>query len=234
MTSLKAWVALALGAPLLAACQSTPQETSGAPSTSEAPPPMQTSQGQKAAPLDPAIEQRARGALGQAGIAGELKLLTVDVVEWTDSSLGCRQPGQQYLQVITKGHLLRFGTGKPDSPVHNVHVAGDHAIVCSGVLGTGVVQRAPRASRALGLDVVVVDARKDLAARLGLALENVALRRIEPMTFDDNQLGCGARRDEAQTPPVRGHQLLFQTTLGNFIYHTDGTRFAPCPPIAEE
>jgi hypothetical protein len=233
MLTMKAWLTLAIGAPLLAACQSTADEPASGSSTAQ-PAPMQTSQGQKAPKLDPAIEQRARGALALAGIQGDPKLLTVDAVEWTDSSLGCRQPGQQYLQVMTKGHVLKFGTGEAGSPVHNVHVAGETAIVCSNALGTGVVQRPPRASRALGLDVVVVDARKDLAERLGLKLENVELRRLSPMTFADNQLGCGAPPDEQQTAPVRGHQLLFQTTSGSFVYHTDGKRFAPCPPIASE
>jgi hypothetical protein len=228
---IKAWLTLALGAPLLAACQSPPGSSAHPGAESK---PLQTSQGRKAPDLDPAIEQRARGALAQAGIAQDLPLLTVDAVEWTDSSLGCRQPGQQYLQVITPGHVLRFGEGKPDSPVHSVHVAGEAAIVCSRALGTGVVQRPPRASRALGLDVIVVDARKDLADRLGLELEKVALHRILPMTFDDNRLGCEAPPSDELSPPVRGHQLLFQTSSGNFIYRTDGKRFAPCPPIAAQ
>jgi hypothetical protein len=230
---MKAWMTLAIGAPLLAACQSTPDQSSPGSSTRE-PAPMQTSQGQAAPKLDPVIEQRARAALAQAGINQDLKLLTVDAVEWTDSSLGCRRPGQEYLPVITKGHLLKFGTGEPDAPVHNVHMAGEVAIVCSNALGTGVLQRPPRASRARGLDVIVVDARQDLAARLGLKLEKVELRRISPMTFQDHQLGCGATPGEEQALPVRGHQLLFQTTSGTFIYHTDGKRFAPCPPIAAE
>jgi len=233
MLTMKAWLTLAIGAPLLAACQSTPDEPAMGSSTTEHAP-VQTSQGQKAPKLDPSIEQRARDALAQAGLAGDLKLLTVDAVEWTDSSLGCRQPGQQYLQVITNGHVLKFGTGESNSPVHSVHVAGETAIVCSNALGTGVVQRPPRASRALGLDVILVDARKDLADRLGLKLENVEVTRISPMTFDDNQLSCGATPAEEPSPPVRGHQLLFRTTSGNFIYRTDGKRFAPCPAIATE
>ena len=225
--TLKGLALLAAAAPLLAACQSTAREAPAAPDTS-----MQTSQGQAAPQVDPAVEQRARKALSDAGIAGPLELVSAEAVQWNDSSLGCRQPGQQYLQVITDGHVLQFSSGK--GPAHQVHVAGETAVVCSPALGTGVVQRPSSASRARNLDVIVTQARADLASRLGVKLENVALRDINPATWNDDRLGCEADANPARTPPVRGHTLLFSTTAGNYLYHTDGERFAPCPAIAPQ
>src|SRR5688572_30891918 len=108
-STLKGLALLAAAAPLLAACQSTARET---PATPDTPIQIQTSQGQPAPKVDPAVEQRARKALSDAGIAGPLELVSAEAVQWNDSSLGCRQPGQQYLQVITDGHVLQFSSGK--------------------------------------------------------------------------------------------------------------------------
>ena len=37
-----------------------------------------------------------------------ISLVEVKEVEWSDSSLGCPQPGMEYLQVITPGYLIRL------------------------------------------------------------------------------------------------------------------------------
>jgi hypothetical protein len=39
---------------------------------------------------------------------GEISLVTSNAVEWNDSSLGCPKPGQNYLQVVTPGYLVRL------------------------------------------------------------------------------------------------------------------------------
>jgi hypothetical protein len=38
--------------------------------------------------------------------ADEIALVGFSEVEWSDSSLGCPQPGMDYLQVITPGYLI--------------------------------------------------------------------------------------------------------------------------------
>ena len=42
----------------------------------------------------------------QAVSVDEITLLEAVAVEWSDSSLGCPQPGMGYLQVITPGYLI--------------------------------------------------------------------------------------------------------------------------------
>jgi hypothetical protein len=37
---------------------------------------------------------------------GEIAVLSVDAVEWPDTSLGCPQPGMMYAQVITPGYRV--------------------------------------------------------------------------------------------------------------------------------
>lgn len=38
--------------------------------------------------------------------AGEVQIITVERVEWRDSSLGCGRPGQNYMMVITPGYRI--------------------------------------------------------------------------------------------------------------------------------
>jgi len=41
------------------------------------------------------------------GLAPEaIRLVSVEAVEWSDTSLGCPQPGMMYAQVITPGFLV--------------------------------------------------------------------------------------------------------------------------------
>lgn len=67
-----------------------------------------------------------------------IKNLTVDSagpVQWPDSSLGCPQPGMNYMQMITPGYrvtILDTASGK----THSVHVGSGHAIVCDKAAST--------------------------------------------------------------------------------------------------
>lgn len=66
-----------------------------------------------AVPLDATSEpmvNMATAALAQdLGIADdEITLIRLESVEWNDGSLGCPQPGENYLQVITPGYLIEL------------------------------------------------------------------------------------------------------------------------------
>jgi hypothetical protein len=43
--------------------------------------------------------------------AGEIEVLSVEETVWRSSALGCEQPGQMYLQVITPGYTIMLGGG---------------------------------------------------------------------------------------------------------------------------
>ena len=74
-------------------------------SAAAAPPPGET------APVDPAATpavDAAKAALAQEiGVKPEqIAVVSVEPVEWGDSSMGCPQPGRVYLQVITPGYRV--------------------------------------------------------------------------------------------------------------------------------
>ena len=57
--------------------------------------------------------------------------ITVDSVrsiEWSDSSIGCPQPGMGYMQVITPGHRISL---RANGNLHVVHEANGNAFVCT-------------------------------------------------------------------------------------------------------
>ncbi|MEW5958909.1 MAG: hypothetical protein AB1801_14345 [Chloroflexota bacterium] len=65
---------------------------------------------QTAKPI-PGSEQALAAAIAhlaeKAGVpAEEIKLISMEAVEWSDASLGCPQPGYMYAQVITPGYLI--------------------------------------------------------------------------------------------------------------------------------
>lgn len=57
---------------------------------------------------NPAVLQRAIDALvKESGVAkDQIGVVAVEPTEWSDSSLGCPEPGGFYLQVITPGYRI--------------------------------------------------------------------------------------------------------------------------------
>jgi hypothetical protein len=50
--------------------------------------------------------------------ASEIELLEARHVTWSDSSLGCPQPGMAYMQVLTPGVLIRLGAAGQEYRYH--------------------------------------------------------------------------------------------------------------------
>lgn len=61
---------------------------------------------------DPVVQKAIADLTGRLGIAPEqVTVLSVEAVTWPDSSLGCPQPGMEYLQVMVDGLRIRLGAG---------------------------------------------------------------------------------------------------------------------------
>lgn len=57
-----------------------------------------------------------------------IELIEAERVRWPDSSLGCPQPGQGYLQVITPGYRLLMRAGGEE---HSYHASErGHFVLC--------------------------------------------------------------------------------------------------------
>jgi hypothetical protein len=50
---------------------------------------------------------------------GDVKIKSVQAVDWPDTALGCPQPGQMYAQVITSGYRIILTAGGKDFEYHS-------------------------------------------------------------------------------------------------------------------
>jgi hypothetical protein len=57
----------------------------------------------------------------------EIEFLSFELREWSDSSLGCPQPGMMYAQVPQDGYLIQL---RVDEQVYNYHGSGDTPFLC--------------------------------------------------------------------------------------------------------
>ena len=152
---------------------------------------------------------------------------TVRTVDWPDSSIGCPQPGEAYMQVITPGHRI---TLRVDGNFHFVHEANGRAFVCERRKAVGGVT--PQLE--LEWAEMAVEARRDLAGRLGVEEDQVIIGAGEQTTFSDASLGCPEPGIEYDSGNRDGYVLRLRYGSRNFTYHTDLDRVIPCPPISED
>lgn len=214
---------------VLVACSGAAGTKPAAASANDAPA-ADAAAGTAAGKADEAVVVRGRQALRDAGIGGDARLLTSEAAQWSDSSLGCRRPGESYLQVITTGYVLHFSV---DDERHEVHVAGQAATVCSPALG-GVPKRAPPAVRGRDLETVIQRARADLAGKLGRDVSEVRLKNAVPFTWTDGTFACGEKSAADAHTPVVGYKLLLSSGDQRYVYYTDLSGVLPCPPIEVE
>lgn len=75
---------------------------------------------------NPLVSQAKEDLAERLGIAlDQIELLSYEEVVWPDSSLGCPQPGMEYLQVPSDGALIRLSAG---GQVYDYHSGGNRGI----------------------------------------------------------------------------------------------------------
>jgi len=174
-----------------------------------------------------ADSERARRLLAGYGVhVDEYRLVFRETTQWSDSSLGCRKPGQMYTPALVSGQTLRFSNS---TSTYEVHVAGDSAVLCP-MIAAGGLKQPRRAMPARNLDLMAEQARSDLAKRLGVTPADIELRDMAEAAWADTELGC-ADGSTAPAGPVHGYRLLLSARGDLYTYHTDLTRVLACPPI---
>ena len=152
---------------------------------------------------------------------------TIRAVEWRDSSIGCPQPGRAYLQVITPGHKV---TLRAEGRVHVVHEAKGRAFVCEKTKPYAGIN--PKGELVFGSEML--EARRDLASRLGVPESEIQMTGAQEQTWDDAGLGCPEPGKSHPPGKVSGWVLTLAHGKREFTYHTDLDRTIPCPPIAAQ
>lgn len=163
-----------------------------------------------------------------AALAADLGIGMADIshvstmpTEWSDTSLGCPQPGQAYAQMVTPGYII---TLMGNSTTYEVHTdqAGT-AIVCTAT--------ASGDSADASADPIVQDfiagAKAQLSAQLGIPETEIALVRSEAREWSDSSLGCAG----GQTPtpaPTTGYRIVLAVGEERYEFHTDQSRMFLC------
>ncbi|MBL8200194.1 MAG: hypothetical protein JNK40_04405 [Chromatiales bacterium] len=153
------------------------------------------------------------------------RVISSEARDFPDASLGCPQPGMAYAQVITPGHrVLVEANGRR----FDVRVAGNLGRICH--------LRKP--TRDSGSSVPVLPresgeaARQDLALRLGLPPEAVAvtgLRRLKP---GESLAGCGEVCAPDAGDGACGVGIRLHSGERDYDYIALPAGVRPCPDIA--
>ncbi|MBA3563830.1 MAG: hypothetical protein H0W33_07460 [Gammaproteobacteria bacterium] len=158
----------------------------------------------------------------------DLEVMQVEPVDWRDSSLGCPQPGMNYMQVITPGHsaLVRHA-GK----IYRVHMANGRGFICERRLEKDVAPKLPLRELTLSQAQLEALARADLARRLGVRNEAISIRQTQPVVWQDAGLGCSVPDAPAAGAASKGYVITLAHKGRAYEYRADLRRVIPCPPI---
>ena len=144
----------------------------------------------------------------------EITVLSVEAVEWPDSSLGCPQPGMHYLQVVTPGYqILLQAQGK----TYTYHADRQRAIYCGEM-------EAKAGSQNAALNA----AMSDLAQKLNIPLNEITASKVESVQWPDASLGCpqpGMMYAQVVTP---GYRIVLSAQGQEYEYHADLSRAIMC------
>jgi hypothetical protein len=74
----------------------------------------------------------------QMGAAPEqVKLLSEEAVDFSDSSLGCPKPGMAYMQVVTPGHKIML---EYKGATYDVRISGGRGLICEPTAETSAIR----------------------------------------------------------------------------------------------
>ncbi|MBN1955473.1 MAG: hypothetical protein JW900_10540 [Anaerolineae bacterium] len=150
--------------------------------------------------------------------SGGANVLSAQAVDWPDSSLGCPQPNESYLDVITPGYRIV------------IEIDGQHYEVHTDATGERIVLCDQGAAGAVDAAIAY------LADQLGVSPGTITLLYAEEVQWPDTSLGCpepGMGYAQVITP---GFRVTLMAEGEEYEVHTDrtGDQVTMCRPIPDE
>lgn len=152
----------------------------------------------------------------------EIQVVSHEVVDWPDTSLGAPRPGYMYAQVITPGFkvVLRHG-----DKCYEYHTDMNRRVVLASSRAEAPAagqQPVPAAARAC---------IADLAKRLNIKPAEISVVKIEPARFLDGSLGL-PRPGMVYTKAITsGYRLTLKAGLAEYLYAANDTTCAYGGPV---
>lgn len=152
----------------------------------------------------------------------EIEVVSVEGVDWPDTSLGAPRPGYMYAQVITPGLkvILRHGDKR-----YEYHTDMDRRVVLASSNAEAPAE---------GQQPVPAAAKPciaDLAKRLNIKPAEISVVKIEPARFMDGSLGL-PRPGMVYTKAITsGYHITLKTSLTEYLYAANDTTCAYAGPV---
>lgn len=214
------FVTMLIAMTLLAACMpaSPSQDATQSPL---APSPLENAN--RAASSENALTASAQADLaGRLGVSpDEIEVVSVEAVEWGDSSLGCPQEGMMYAQVITPGYRIVLSYEGETYAYHTGAQADSAVIYCPEA------QNEPFPTADAGGDAMqstsaalVARATADLAQRLDMDASQIEVVSVRAVEWRDGSLDCA--RGGMMVPQVitPGYLIVLSAGGVKYEYHT--------------
>lgn len=169
------------------------------------------------------LVQAAREALAARlnQVDEAVDVIDAEAAEWPTAAMGCPEPDRIYAQVITPGYSIRLKTA---GEVYEVHVSKRGQVVFCDTGEESMEMKVPSEA-----EPAVMAARRDLASRVGVDVEDVQIMEFEAVQWPDSSLGCpepGKMYLQVITP---GYRVVLQAAGQTYEYHTNrGDRAVLC------
>ena len=147
------------------------------------------------------------------------KISRAEAVVWNDGSLGCPKPGEFYIQVLMSGYWVVLEVDEIEYD-YRANDSG-YFTLCEGKGSPAMPPHDP-------IDDIdnplVVQARQDLAYRLGIPLEEIEVLSFEAVVWPDASLGCPQPGMEYLQVPKDGALIRLHAEGQDYDYHSGGNR----------
>ena len=140
-------------------------------------------------------------------------VIRAESVVWNDGALGCPKTGEFYIQVLISGYRVVLeveGIGYD----YRVSDKGSFKL-CEG--GSVVPINPPEADNQ---NPLVLQAKEDLAGRLGVPMSEIELLKIEEVTWRDGSLGCPQPGMMYTQALINGSLILLDHDGTLYQYHS--------------
>jgi hypothetical protein len=171
-----------------------------------------------------AVESAQADLAERLGTPSEsIQVVSVEQVDWPDTSLGCPQEGQMYAQVIVPGQRVVF---EADGEQYVYHTGDGNVILCEEEEGTP-----PQSTPEVEIDpaaALAEQAKEDLSKRVDAAVEDITVQTVEAVQWRDSSLGCpkpGMQYLQVITP---GYLIRLEANGKVYEYHTDQNNAVYC------
>lgn len=151
--------------------------------------------------------------------AGDIKVIWVESRVWNDGSLGCPKPGEVYIQMLINGYWVVFDVEGVEYD-YRASVSG-HFNLCEGA------SMPPHTSPETidqNDNPLVLQAKEDLAKRLGVQIAEIELLSYEEVVWPDASLGCPQPGMAYTQVPQDGTLIRLQAKDKIHNYHSGGNR----------